>query len=205
MYHTVGRTTITAGTEITAVCPAVSGMVPVLRRISYDCSTTEHNLYAMGCRGLTTAISSTDAGGTTIELAKIDPGMTTAGEYENLATGDWVVYQTRYGDLEVREISSVSGATITVAATTRQVDVGAKVWSFYNDGDGLDIQVPLEASTISNLEPMVVGHVNRQLGKEHVVSGAGMPMLVVIDNATAAGVLNFASFTWIAADQEQLG
>jgi len=49
---------------------------------------------------------------------------------------------------------------------------------------------------------MIPGGVNRQQGKEHVVTGVGMPLLVVVDNATNAGVLNYASFEWMEASHE---
>ena len=203
MFYVSGRQTASANTEIATVCPPVADRIPVLRGLSYTAGSTAHNAYVMGARGFTTLVSFTDAAGTTLELAKIDPGQTTAGEFEALAAGDWVCYETRYGDIEVREIASVSGSTITVAAVDRQVDVGARVWAFYNDGDLNSVQLPLAASTQVDFDNLMIpGGVNRQQGKEHVVTGVGMPLLVVVDNATNAGVLNYASFEWMESSHE---
>lgn len=202
-YYVSGRQTATAGTEITTVAPPLAGKIPVLRGVSYTADVTAHNVYVMNARGVTTVAEFADTGDTTIELAKSDPGMTTAGEFETLAANDFVAYETRYGDIEVRKISSISGSVITVAATTRMVDIGARVWAFYEAGGLNSVQLPMKASTQVDFDNLMCqGGVNRQQGKEHVVTGVGMPLLVLADNATNAGVLNWASFEWIDADNE---
>lgn len=197
-YYTTGRATATAGTEITSICPPQGTMVPVCRGLSYTAAGTAHNAYVTPCRGVTTTVGFTDAGDTTIELAKIDPGRTTAGEYEQLAVSDFVAYQTRYGNVEIREISSVSGSTITIAATTDIVDDGAKVWAFYAPGDVGSVRIPCAANTEVTFDNLFVqGGIPTQDGIEMKVSGVAMPLAVIVDNATAAGVLNWVSYEWI--------
>jgi len=49
---------------------------------------------------------------------------------------------------------------------------------------------------------MIQGGVHRQQGKEHSKTGVNMPLLVAVDNATNAGVLNYASFEWIDQSNE---
>jgi len=202
-YYTTGRQTASAGTEITTIAPAVAGHIPVLRGLSYTAGATEHNAYVMSCRGVTTVAEFAAAGDTTIELAKADPGTTTAGEFETLAASDWIAYETRYGDIEIREVSSISGSVVTVAATTRMVDIGARVWAFYELGGLNSVQIPLKASTQVDFDNLMIqGGVHRQQGKEHSKTGVNMPLLVAVDNATNAGVLNYTSFEWIDASNE---
>lgn len=202
-FYTTGRQTASAGTEITTIAPAVDGRIPILRGLSYTAGSTAHNAYVMSCRGVTTVAEFAAAGDTTIELAKADPGRTTAGEFETLAANDWIAYETRYGDIEIREVSSISGSIVTIAATTRMVDIGARVWAFYQVGGLNSVQVPLAASTQVDFDNLMIqGGVNRQQGKEHVVTGVNMPLLVVVDNATNAGVLNYASFEWVEGSSE---
>lgn len=207
-YFFVGHTDNTAGSEITAVCPPNSSMVPVLRGLQYRTAGTAHNLYVMRARGLTTVDGGVAAGGTTINVAKVDPSKTSASEDEALATSDWVVYQTRYGSLEAREVSGVSGNALTVAATGEPIDDGAKLWAFYEPAAANYGAVHLELAAINTTHTFenlfIPGGIPSQDGVEVSVSGAGSPMLIVSDNVTAAGDLDWASFEWHPSSDEFL-
>lgn len=201
--YATGYHTEAAGTEITEVCPPNSDMVPVLRGFSCTVAGTEHNLYVMSPLGVTTAGAPTASGDTTIELAKMDPGQTTAGVDEGLAAGDWIAYETQYGNLEARKISSVSGNDVTIPATTDDVENGAKVWAFYEAGRSTNKQIRLPASGTTTYDNLFIqGGIPHQDGIQTSVTGQGMPMLIVIDNATAASKLEWVSFQWFPANQD---
>lgn len=196
--YVTGYKTQTAGTEITSICPPNGDKIPVLRGFSYTAAGTLHNLYVMKAIGMTTTASFTSSGDTTIELAKLDIGMSSAAEDEDIAANDWIAYQTRHGGLEARKVSSVSNNTVTVAATGDAVDDGAKVFGFYEAGRFSSVQLRCAASATTTLDNLhVQAGVPAQDGVEISVTGAGMPLLVVVDNATAAGVLEYCSFEWI--------
>lgn len=204
--YVTGKHTETAGTEITEVCPPNGSMIPVLRGFSYTAAGTEHSLFVIGARGYTTTVTFTASGDTTMDLARNDPGQTSAAVDEDLAAGDWVAYETQYGNLEVREISSISASTITLASgVTDDVATGAKVWAFYEDAATNigAIEISCAASTTVTYDNLhVQGGVPHQRGVQNSVTGVGMPLLVVVDNATAAGTLEYASFEWIAAEED---
>ncbi len=201
--YTVGYKTATAGTEITAVCPPNGTKIPVLRGMSYTAAATLHNMYVMSPLGKTTTASFTASGATTMELAKLDVGMTTAAVDEDLAASDWVVYRLRHGGVEARKVSSVSGSTITISATSDDVDNGAEVWGCYEAGRSSNKRIRLTASVRTTLDNLhIQGGIPYQDGVETTVPGSGYPLLCVVDNSTNAGFLEYASFTWVDATEE---
>lgn len=203
--YLTGYKTAAAGTEITSVCPPRENMIAVLRGFSYTAAATLHNLYAMKCLGMTTTASFTASGATTMELAKLDVGESSAAEDEDLAASDWVVYQLRHGGYEARKVSSVSGSTLTISATSDDVDNGAKVYAFYEVARTCHKQIRCAASTTRIFDDLQIqGGIPYQDGGEIAVSGIGMPMLVVVDNATNAGFLEYVSYEWVEAGEEFL-
>lgn len=204
MRYVTGYHTETAGTEIVEICPPNGRKVPVLRGFSYEAGATEHNLYVMAALGYTTTVTFTAATDTTMDIARNDPGKTIANVDEDLAASDWVVYETQYGNLEARKVSSISGSTLTFASgVTDDVATGAKVWACYEAGRSTNKQFRCAASgstTFDNLH--VQGGIPQQDGVQMGVTGQGMPLLVVVDNATNAGKLDYCSFYWVDAAED---
>ena len=203
-FYTTGYNTTSAGTEITSICPPNGDMIPVVRGFKYRNGATIHKLYFCSPLGVTRTIEFTDASGTTLELARNDPGKATDGTTIALAADDWIAYRTRSGALEARKISSITGTTVTITATGEEVEVGAEVWAFYGS---LDIHASesfdvAASDTVSYDNLHIQCGVPAQRGKEAPVSGSGMPMLVWSDNVTNAGKLDYVQYEWIPASED---
>jgi hypothetical protein len=203
-FYTTGYSTATAATEITSICPPNGDMIPVVRGFKYRNGATGHKLYFCSPLGGTRTIEFTDASGTTLELARNDPGKATDGTTIALAADDWIAYRTRSGALEARKISSITGTTVTVTATGEEVEVGAEVWAFYGS---LDIHASesfdvAASDTVSYDNLHIQCGVPAQRGKDAPVSGSGMPMLVWSDNVTNAGKLDYVQYEWVPASED---
>lgn len=204
-YYNIGHTTAAANTAIVAVIPPLANKIAVLRSLVYDCAGTEHDLFVMRCRGTTTTSSFTAAGDTTMEIAKNDPGETSANVDEVLAASDYVAYETEYGNVEVRSVSSISGSTLTLASgPTDDVSEGAKVYAFYeaattNIGA---VYLRMKASTIFNADVHIQNGIPHQDGVQQTVSGINVPLLLVSDNVTAQGFIDSAAFEYIDASHD---
>lgn len=202
-YYNVGRHTESAGTVITELCPHRDGMIPVLTGFSYTAAATEHSLYVCSPLGVLTTTSYVAAGGTSMEVSNTTPGKTTAGESEVLASGDYLAFVTEHGNVETNTVSSVSNSTITLGSgVTNSIPTGAKVFAFYEYTRGVHLRIPLTASVTTTLDSInVQGGIPRMRGIEFATDGVGHPMLIVSTNATNAGTLNWATFTWLPSDQ----
>lgn len=196
-YYTTGYQTESAGTEIVSICPPNGDMIPVLRSIKYRASISEHDIYVMSPLGTTTTIEFTSTGGSTLELARNDPGRTFQGVADSLTAGDWIAWRARSGSIYASEIT-ISGTTVTVSSITEDVDVGASVWAFYNTG-GLGskrLNVGASETVLYDSLGLQCG-VPVQQGLDAPVSGIGMPLLVLSNNVSNAGELDFVSYEWV--------
>ena len=203
-FYATGYASESAGTEIVSICPPNEDMVPVLRGFRYRAGASAHNLYVMSPLGMTKTIEFSASGATTLELARDDPGRTTAGVAQSLATADWIAYRTRSGAVEARKIT-LSGTTATVAAIGEDVDVGADVWAFYGTGDHGAINLVADSSSTTEYDGLhVQGGIPAQRGLDAPVSGSGMPLLLLSDNITNAGELDYVQFEWIPASEDFL-
>lgn len=203
-FYTTGYNTASAGTEITSICPPNGDMIPVVRGFKYRNGSSAHKLYFCSPLGLTKTTVFTEASGTTLELARNDPGKATDGTSLNLAADDWIAYRTRSGAVEARQVASITGTTVTVAATGGDVDVGADVWAFYgyldiHASESFDVAA---SDTVSYENLHIQCGVPSQRGKDAPVSGSGMPMLVWSDNVTSAGKLDYVQYEWIPASED---
>jgi hypothetical protein len=203
-FYTTGYNTTSAGTEITSICPPNGDMIPVVRGFKYRNGASGHKLYFCSPLGVTRTIEFTDASGTTLELARNDPGRATDGTTIALAAGDWIAYRTRSGALEARKIASITGTTVTITATGEEVEVGAEVWAFYgyldiHASESFDVAA---SDTVSYDNLHIQCGVPAQRGKDAPVSGSGMPMLVWSDNVTNAGKLDYVQYEWVPASED---
>lgn len=201
-FYTTGYDTETAATEIVSICPPNGDMIPVLRAFKYRADSSDHNLYVMSPLGRTKTLEFSASGATTLELARDDPGKTTAGVAQSLATGDWIAYRTRSGAVEARKIT-LSGTTATVAAIGEDVDVGADVWAFYGTSDHGAINLFADALTSTEYDGLHIQcGIPAQRGLDAPVSGSGMPLLFLSDNVTVAGNLDYVQYEWIPASED---
>ena len=196
-YYTTGYANEVVGTYISSICPPNGDMIPVLRGFKYRNGTTQHDIYVMSPLGTTTTIEFTASGGTTLELAKDDPGRSTNGVALSLTNNDWIAYRTRSGAVEARQIT-LSGTTATVAAVGEDVDVGATVWAFYDYTRHGNRKIQVAASATDLYENLHVQcGIPVQQGIDAPVSGIGMPLLVYSSNVSAAGEFDFVSYEWV--------
>ncbi len=201
-YYTTDYQSENAGTEIVSICPPNGDKVPVLRGFQYRNDSVAHSLYAMSPLGKTTTIEFSASGATTLELARDDPGKATNGTQQTLASNDWIAYRTRSGAVEARKIT-ISGTTVTVAAIGEDVDVGAEVWAFYGVQDHSSIYLDLPASATTSFDGLhIQGGVPVQRGLDAPVSGSGMPMLVLSNNITTLGEMDYVQYEWIPASED---
>jgi hypothetical protein len=189
-YHTES-----AGTAIVEVIPAAGEGIPTVNGISYTCAATAHNLYIMRAVGQTTTVQGALSGATTIVLAKTDPGKATTGADETLAANDYLVWADEVGVYKHGVVSSLSGNTITLGtALASDLNAGTTVWVFHEIARSTHIALKPPASTTTAYNPvMFAAGVPRQYGVNFSRTGVGEPLLVVADNLTNAGSINYIS------------
>lgn len=189
-YHTEN-----AGTQIVEVIPAAGEGIPTISGISYTCAATGHNLYIMRAVGQTTTVQGSLSGVSTLVLSKSDPGKATTGADETLAASDYLVWVDETGVYRANTVSSISGNTVTLSsALTADVNAGATVWAFHEIARSVHIALKPPASTTtvySNV--MFAAGVPKQAGVNFSRTGVGEPLLVVSDNLTNAGSINYIS------------
>lgn len=202
-----GYQTQSAGTVIKEVIPGYNGMIPRIEELSYTCAATAHTIYIMKACGQTTTVQGSLTGATTIVLAKTDPGKATTGADELLASADYLVWFDERGVYKSDTVSSVSGSTVTLSnALATDVLAGATVWAFMEVGRATHIQLKPPASTTtvySNLK--VQAGIPIQTGVNFSRSGSNEPLLIVVDNATNAGSINYISGNYVESTNFVVG
>ena len=205
----MGTHTESAGTAITEVIPAVSQYIPRITSLSYKNSTTEHTLSIMRSCGKTTASAAAASGTSALVLTSVDPGLDMAGADESLAAGDWVVWKCEHGQWHGDSIASVSISTNTITldnALPDDVDMGANIWTFYEPGRYVHVQIKLPVSTTTEISSInLQGGYPQHIGKSHERVGQSGPLLVHVDNITAAGTLLYCSGHYVSTDSKVMG
>lgn len=116
--YTVGKTTESVGTDITARCPAKGTLVPVLTGFSVTTGATEQWLYLMSPIGLTWTQSFTQSDGTSTKLADTKPAWNPDGTPKEIAADDFVALMSEDSQYPVTKVLGVSGGPdITQDAT----------------------------------------------------------------------------------------
>jgi hypothetical protein len=130
---------------------------------------------------------------TTIVLSQSDPGVATTGAGEQLAASDHLVWVDEAGVYRSGTVSSISGNTVTLsAALTADVLAGATVWAFHEIARSTHIALKPPASTTTVYNPVTFSAgVPKQVGINYSRTGSGEPLLVVSDNLTNAGSINY--------------
>lgn len=201
-YHTES-----AGTAIVEVIPAYQDMIPRIEQMAYTSAATAHTIYIMRACGVTTATQGSLSGATTVTLAKTDPGKATTGADETLAASDYLVWVDENGVFKADTVSSVSGSVVTLStALGSDVVVGAKFWAFMELGRATHFQLKPAVSTTTRYENInVQAGIPDQQGVNFTRTGSGEPLLVVVNNATAAGSIDYISGNYMPASNQIVG
>jgi hypothetical protein len=116
-----------------------------------------------------------------------------------IAANDYVAYQYPDGSWEVTTVSSVSTLAVTVAATlgTGGLASGAPVWFFgiTTDTNPYDAQAHPAYNLFANSAPLNLGAEDAEIA---ATFRTGEPLLVYVNNATAASVLERGIAEYIA-------
>lgn len=204
--YLAGYKSVAFGTEITHICAPRANKIARIRSFGYTAAGTEHNAYIMKCLGFTTVAAFVASGSTTMTLAAIDPGRDSTNTDEDLAANDFVAYMTKQGVVEMRKISSVSGATITLAsAVGADVPIGNKVWAFYQLARSVHKQFRIPATTYREFKDIdVMAGIPVQDGVGFSVSGVNVPLAIAVDNVSATGKLEYVAFDYVDQSEESL-
>jgi hypothetical protein len=192
-----GNHTETAGTAILEVIPAYADMIPQILAMRYLNAGTAHAATIMRPIAKTATTTSSASGVSTLELADIKPGKTiTTGADETLAANDFLIWKDEDGAYKTDFIASVSGSTVTMtSALPGAVENGAPVWALYEVARATHISLVLPVSVTTDFANIVIqaGYDEQQGGVSGLRTGSGDPLLLHIDNATAAGTLRYLS------------
>lgn len=202
-----GRNTQTAGTVIKQLIEPWPGAYTRINAIRVTTSTTAHLMTLMRPLNKVTASAAVAEGGTSLILAA-QPGDynalgVNATADNNIATNDYVCYQLADGTY-VAELVTVSSLTLTITAVptgSGGILAGSDVW-FYGivtDVNPNNAQAhprfTLTASVTNNFDQdndfvftTIKDHRNMNLG-----NGRSQPVILLIDNGTAASVLEYVS------------
>jgi hypothetical protein len=192
-YHTESL-----GTEISEAIPPLAGHIPRLTHLRYTPAGSVHKIYVMKCIGTTLADKEAASGQANIDFVDTSPHITPAGAQETIAANDWVCYMTEAG-IEGNDVASIAGNVVTFNQNLGAVvpkgggiyvfgeltrAVHTALWptvSVTNDYADLTIQAGIPADT----------------DVYQARSGSGDPMLIVVDNPTAAGALEYLSGVYV--------
>lgn len=180
-YHTE-----TLGTAITENIPGIDGARLALKSMNYLCAGTAHTasfMYAEGTGSRNTAASLAAAGQKDIICtdAPKDPAGNAA------ATPDILAYQCSDGTWEFNTVASLASSTITCTNNlAKAIPAGNKVLVLGVVGDNKSQRIALPASTVTSPPELSVVH-----------PYVGEPMVLSINNITAAGFLNSLVMAYI--------
>lgn len=200
-YHTES-----SGTAIKEVIPAAGDGIPQINRLVYTSAGTAHTIYLMRACGETTTVQGSLTGVSTLTLAKTDPGKATTGADETLASGDYLVWYDENSVYHADTVSSVSGSVVTMTnALTADVLTGAKVWAFMEVGRSIHTQLKPATSTTTEYIGNFQAGLPKQQGVNISRTGVGEPLLVVVNNITAAGSIDYISGTYASSSNVVAG
>jgi len=186
------------GTAYGVLIPPVPGYIPMLNHVRYICGSTEHILWAMRCVATTELSAAAASGQTDIVLEDIGAMQSEAGADENIAANDFLAFESEYGVVNFDSVASVSGSTVTLTSNlATKCDAGATVYIFGQIARPTNIERRFTVSVENDWQGLSIqGGAPGQLTR-HARSGAGDPMLLHIDNATAAGFLHAVSGEYV--------
>lgn len=205
---TYGRLTQNAGTVITRLVEPKPGLFTRIDKLAITVSTTQHLLTIMRPLNKTT-LSAAAAASQAVVALTADPGdyPATMQQADNaIAASDYVVVQLSDGTFFVTTVSSVSSLNITLAANLPiAANSGASFW-FYgiitdtNPNDVLAharFTLPVSGTT-------VLGNGDGQGWYSSVrgspllplVTGKFEPLILQIDNGTAASVFEYCKVVY---------
>lgn len=184
-----GNKTASLDVPITRVIPPRTGARAKVASWRYTAAGTAHTLTMMPALDSAKVATEAAVSATTLtvddQLVGLDGGV--------IAAADWIVVQLEDGTWVTATVSSVSGNIITVAAAfsaTKKVLKNSKVYFMGAPADHTDRQFVLTASTSTEF-----------IGSDlRVCSGTAAmndePLLVHVDNITAAGNLRWVAYVY---------
>jgi hypothetical protein len=183
-----GTKTATAGTAIVRVVPPRSDKRAVVWTLRYKNSTTEHTLTVMVAMANTTLTTEAASGQAVINLT----AQLTATDGSVLAANDYVAVQHEDGSWDGYKVSSISGLAVTLATNLAKKVLKTSA-VFMMGAPGASGDHPDRVYTLEASETMT-------LGGEYGVGTAdknNQPILIHVDNITAAGKLQWVSYGYV--------
>jgi hypothetical protein len=168
----VSYKTESANTAIESLISPVGGYRTVLTRLTITTAATEHTLTVMRPLAVVVTTALAAAGQKVVKISS-DPG--------SIAQHDLCVLALSDGTFQLNKVNSVSTLDITFTTNlSAAMSQGAKVYFLGVTTDGHE-QAVLAANTENTFESEV-GY--------FVANAAGYPMVLSVDNATNASVIN---------------
>lgn len=181
-----GSQTATAGTALVRLIPpGLDTARACVGNFGYDCGSTAHTM-TMQVTMFTSSASSDAASGQAVINLTSAP---TAFDGTIIAANDYISFPYEDGTYGYGKVSSVSGLAITLTANlSKKVLKGSPVWFHGAASDHTDRQFTMKASAVTTFNS----------GDFRIRAAAaydkGQPILVYVDNITAAGVWQYLSF-----------
>ncbi len=187
-----GVKTATAGTAITELVRARRGLTAVVNRLVYTPGANTHLLTIMQTLSYTT-LKAAAAAAQLVVTTTVDPGTATVAGA--MAANDFLVIEKPDGSQHLGKIASVAApgsdgsvaVTLTANVPTGGFNVGAKVYFLGAPGDGHQTYSLATGATRTKGDS-VLGLLS--------ANGPSVPMLIHIDNVTAAGTIDECQYGW---------
>jgi hypothetical protein len=185
----LGKVTATAGTKIRRLLPNMVGMFTRLGKLVYTPGANSHLLTAMRPIGQTTLTADAAAGQAVVNVA-VDPG---AAASNPIAANDLVAIAELDGVTRFYVVSSVAALAITLTANlVAGAKNGASFWDYGIESD----TDPRIGAAHPTWDLLTGGATTLSDDTGGVVAShlRNTPVLLSIDNVTAAGILNQTSW-----------
>lgn len=180
-----GNKTASANTPIIRLIPPQPNARAIVGGFSHTAAGTAHTATMMTCQEEVTLTQEALAGAAVVNVDDLpeDQGGTV------IAASDYCVIRYEDGTYDFLKVQSVSGLGITFTGTLAKNALrGSPLFFMSHPGYHTDRQFAIGASSTFTLQGGDF--------RSRVASGTmqGWPMLVYVDNPTAAGTLNFVQF-----------
>ena len=196
----IDSATASAGTAIEAVIPASGSGIPIVRDLKYNCAGTAHTLTVLRPVGHTSTVAASVSGTAILYLTSVNFGRDTTNASETLAANDYLVWTDRFGGFHHDTVASISDTDVTMNNNlTQDVAAGSLVWGCYELARSTHLTITLPASTTTEISGIMAGF-SATTGIRTSRSGAGDPLILSINNITAAGTLLFAAGDYTPGD-----
>ena len=182
--------TAAANTAFNVLVPAIPNMIPRITNIIYTSSSTAHTLTVMRTSASTTAAARAASGQKVVEFTDIGAMNTVDDDSDEIvAANDFIVFQDEFGRQHVDFVASVSGNNVTMTVNLPgNVDAGAPIWILGELARASVLTFTPPVSATTGLGMMCQGGIPGQANTQSR-TGAGDPIVVYSNNATAAGIL----------------